>query len=311
MSYKLSQFYVDRYGYGSMGNLPYSFIPTTGHQKRQFSLAEDWNKHTSKENISSIKKINVNNLMRHSRTYLDWTFLTMHVSLNIRDILEASDLPWNYLAIHGRSDFACELVKDYPQVGWNWTAMFHVWQDRMLELIRDHPDAPWNWEAMVRVCSWSQSSKLQDLIDVMPSRAFRHAYGQGISWDIISQNIDKAWDFTAMSRHVPWWFIARHPSLPWCANTISTRWDLPRALLFIAPHLIKWKRIWRRPWVTEAFVRRHWQFPWRGPTNNKRRDHAARVIQAAWRLNIWFNPHTGPGKRRLLREFNELCAMIA
>lgn len=312
MGYRLSQFYVDRYAY--CGHLSFSYIdnavfiynmPISRDRARYQTLSErtgnltkDWHKRTSKENIASL---------RNARSYLDWTQLTMHMSLHIRDILEASDMPWNFLALHGRSDFVCELVKEFPHVGWNWTALFHVWQDTIIALIKEHPDAPWNWEAMARVCSWSTKDKLQALIDVMPGHAFRNAHCASISWEVISQNIEKPWDFQAMSRHAPWWIIARHPSCPWCRQTVTTRWDLPRAMLVAAPHLIQWRRVWRRPWVTDSFVRKHWKLPWRGPSKNKKRDQAARIIQQAWRLNIWFNPHTGPGRRRLLREFNELC----
>lgn len=262
-------------------------------------MTAGWHKHSSPENIASL---------RRARGILDWTLLTMHTAINIRDILASADMPWNFLALHGREDFDPELVKDFPQVAWNWTALFHVWHDKMFGLIRAHPDAPWNWEALARVCSWAQRGRLQALIDAMPDRAFRTAFCHSIGWEIVEANIGRPWHLATMSRHAPWWLIARHPHAGWCPSALTARPDLPRALLLVAPHLIRWRKVWRRPWVCEGFVRRHWTLPWRGPPNSKRRDEAARVIQSAWRLNVWFNPHTGPGKRRLLREYDSLLA---
>lgn len=306
MGYRLSQFYNDRHG-AQGAWLQYSYVniaPKTPEgyltvPERTARATAAWHGRTSAENVASL---------RHEKGMLDWTFLTMHNSINIRDILEAPDMPWNLLALHGRYDFDPELVKDYPFLAWNWTALIHVYNDTMFGLIKSHPDAPWNWESLARVCSWTLKERLQQLIDAMPDRAFRTNLCGSIGWETVGSNMDRPWNLAAMSRRAPWWLVARHPNAGWCPGALTARPDLPRALLLAAPHLIRWRKVWRRPWVTEDFVRRHWSLPWRGPSKNKKRDEAARVIQNAWRLNVWYNPHTGPGRRRLLREYGELVA---
>lgn len=192
----------------------------------------------------------------------DWREVTLNKFLNIKDILEHPEIPWNYESVVKRPDFDIDLIKEYPNRRWAWWQLFNMFETETMVILKQNPLLDWNWGEVLKYASqWEQ------LIAFVPDKWFAGLIDTRpyIPVDIIETYIDKPWDWKKLS-HAPYispYFISKHCDKDWDWERLSHRSDM--SLYYVAKHVDKpwdWKYLTSRHDVTCKFIVAHIDKDW-------------------------------------------------
>jgi hypothetical protein len=173
-----------------------------------------------------------------------------------------------------------KVIEKYPNIPWDFTEVSY--NDQVsAEVVDRFPDKPWDWNILTK------------------------RFGK--NYKLIARHADKPWDWQRISgnRDLNWYLVFAFPDKPWAKKVLSCRLDISLRHVSLHPQVWNFRKLTKNPLITPEFVQTYWKLPWRGRYSDIRRSVAAKIIQKWW-LRLYYNPYTNVGKRRLLREFEEL-----
>ncbi len=129
-------------------------------------------------------------------------------------VLDNSGELLDYSSLSQNSNITWDIVKNNPDIPWDYNELsYNVSKDIMI----DNPDKDWNY-SIITTCL---KIKTQEDLD-------GHDYGwlsynETIPLELISNNLDKPWDFNQLSRNrnLTWEFIEDNPDKPWSYQRLS------------------------------------------------------------------------------------------
>jgi hypothetical protein len=188
-----------------------------------------------------------------------------------------------------------------------FTSLIRIKRNIPPEIIEKYIDKPWDFKELS--CNTNVSMKL---IEKYPDKDWDWNYLSSfgcITFDFIQNHDDKPFNWISISKRtvLDWSFVFKFQDKPWSKKTLSTRHDLKPEYIVQYPHLWNYRALAKNPIITKEFVEKNWKLPWKGKYSEVRRECAAKIIQKMW-LDAYYSPYTVIGKKRLLREFDELTA---
>jgi len=257
----------------------------------------------------------------------DWDWQDLTLTNPEPDTVRAhSDLPWNWA--HLSHDRYIDLLFEFPGKPWNWDKICEMfWISKHCEnellttdFVIEHIDKPWRWLKMSRYCSIRID--FFRIIELFPDTP--------VSWKGLSNNgyvteaillkyADKPWNFEALSfnRALTLDMIRAFPRGDWDWGYVSWRASISLDQMLANRDLPwDWAKVSRRvnvtyedavmlpeiPWVWSEFAQKPGGVA--SFIEHRRRNRAARCIQAQWRRCVSV-PSYLVCQRRLRREFQE------
>jgi hypothetical protein len=279
------------------------------------------------------KFLDIQSILKNQDIPWDYSGIVKRPDFELSFVIEYPTAPWCWTTLFCYYDLSVlELFKKYPDKTWNWDDVMrgmHVLLDKdrkWKHLLHLLPDAlfssraliekipltivakyiykPWNFKTL--------STKMYDnheLVIKYPDMDWDWQLLSFMKFDanFIIEHHTKPWDWMRMTNfgNVPWKAVLILPNKPWNKKTLSLSSSLKPIYVVVCPNVFKFKALARNPIITDSFVKRYWKLPWRNKYNHTRRTVAASIIQKWW-LDLYYNPYTNVGKRRLMREFNSM-----
>jgi len=185
--------------------------------------------------ISNNKNITIYDVLAHPNRPWNWDILSKKIPID--DIIKNKHLPWKVIMIKKEIDI--HYIKEHSDLQWkmggHWSYNY-----RGKIFILNNSDLPWDWTQVYKY-HFSRSSVLSYKYEI---RWKLHSAYPDMTSGFIRANIDKSWDFKALSSNVALTLniIRRHSNKPWDYNAISkTKGDLGMKKMKIMDILSKYK----------------------------------------------------------------------
>lgn len=196
-----------------------------------------------------------------------WCWDRLSEQINIYDILNNPELPWNYNYVSINPTLETQIVLDLPNLPWDFRAM----SGNLNIDYRIIPDP--DYHLLSKRLPYHAILELEKLLNYK-----QLSKNPNITLDYVLQHNDKPWDYTWLSANPAFDTLdISNQKIPWCPNGLAMNPNIPLKKDNVAPQYLSWKadineviQNPHQPWIwhilTDRFdiydIYQNWNLPW-------------------------------------------------
>ena len=200
-------------------------------------------------------------LKLYPNKHWDWFDVTCNPNITIEHVIDNPSLPWDITALRWNVNITPDVVRKYKDdFVWNYDDLC-LNDNFTIEDIREFTN---------KLDIYNVSGNIHLSLETIKKspEIFNYYYlsnNPNLTWEFISQNLDKRWDWDELGRHscVTLDIIKKHPDLDWNMNSVSSNPNITLNQVLENPDLEwNWENLSYNLKVTPQMLRENMHLNW-------------------------------------------------